>query len=280
LYDSLEAPPDAPLSAEAAPAVIRSVRGDSTWLDVDRVVQAILDPRNPPSRSRRFWYNQIVATEDAWLAPYEWDACADVALVVPSDAEVTLGFDGSKSDDDSALVGCLVDSDHLFELEVWSPDPQTGEVDRASIDRAVRAAFERYDVVGFYSDLHPFESYVDLWAEELGDDLVVKATQRQPVAWDIRARNQAFTAACERLHDAVVERAVTHCGSARMRQHFHNAKRASNKWGVSVRKEHRESARKIDAVPAAVLARLARQDYLALPAGKRRRRRTGKASFL
>src|SRR5690606_36398823 len=76
LYDSLEAPPEAPLTAEAAPRVIELVRGDSHWLDVDRVVQAILDPRNPPSRSRRFWYNQVVAAEDSWIAPYQWDALA------------------------------------------------------------------------------------------------------------------------------------------------------------------------------------------------------------
>lgn len=280
LYDSLEAPPDAPLTPEAAPDVIRAIRGDSTWLSVDRVVDSILDVRNPPSRSRRFWYNQIVATEDAWVAPYEWDARADPTVVVADGAEITLGFDGSKSDDDSALIGCLVEADHLFEVEVWSPDPATGEVDRAAIDRAVRATFERYDVVGFYSDLHPFESYVDAWAEELGAGLVVKATVRQPVAWDMRARGAQFTAACERLHDAILEDALTHCGSSRFRQHVHNARRAPNKWGISVRKEHRESARKIDSVPAAVLARLARQDYLALPPARRRRRRTGKASFL
>ena len=76
LYDSLEAPPEAPLSAEAAPDVIAAVRGDSTWIDVARVVESIMDPRNAPSRSRRWWYNQVTAAEDAWVAPAEWDACA------------------------------------------------------------------------------------------------------------------------------------------------------------------------------------------------------------
>ena len=89
-----------------------------------------------------------------------------------------------------------------------------------------------------------------------------------------------FTAACESFHDAIVEQQLTHCGSTRFRQHAHNARMASNRWGVTVRKEHRESARKIDAVPAAVLARLARQQYLALPKARRRRQRTGRASFL
>lgn len=270
LYDSLEAPPDAPLTEESAPAVIRTIRGDSTWLDVDRLVASILDVRNPPSRSRRFWYNQIVAAEDAWVAPYEWDACADPAMVIPDDAMVTLGFDGSRTDDDTALIGCDVESGHVFEVEVWSPNPRTGEIDRADVDRVVRATISRFDVVGFYSDVKDWESYVDTWALDFGADLCVKATGRHAVGWDMRSRGQEFTLACEATHDAIVEQSVTHCGSSRLRLHVHNARRAPNRWGISVRKEHRESARKIDSVPAMVLARKARQDYLALPLSRRR----------
>lgn len=295
LYDSLEAPPDAPLTAEDAPAVVRSIRGDSTWLDVDRIVKSILDPRNPASRSRRFWYNQITATEDAWVTPQEWDRLALAGWVVPTADAVTLGFDGSKSDDHCALIGCHIDNDHLFELDIWvpvcpgcaSPEPAekcgvcgskaTAEVDRADIDRQVRQALNDLDVVGFYSDLHPWESYVDTWAEEFGDDLLVKAGPRHAIAWDIRSRNQTFTAGTERMHDAIIEGTLSHDGSERTRQHFHNARRAPNQWGVSVRKEHRESARKIDAVPAAVLARMARSDFLALPPGKRKRKKTSGA---
>jgi hypothetical protein len=281
LYDSLEAPPEAPLSVEAAGPVVTAIRGDSTWLDVPRIVQAILDPRNPPSRSRRFWYNQITATEDAWLAPYEWDRIAAPEVVPAAGDQITLGFDGSKTDDHTALIGCLVDLDHVFQIHVWEPDAATGEVDRVDIDRVVRQTFETFDVVGFFSDLHPWESYVDRWAEELGGRLCVKSTVKQPVAFDMRSRTAEFTAACESFHDAVVEEDVSHCGSERMRRHFHNARRAPNRWGISIRKEHRESARKIDSVPAAILARLARQQYLALPKS-RQRRKVGEvtASFL
>lgn len=288
LYDSLEAPPDAPLTAEAVPSVVKAVRGDSEWLDADhRILNEILDPRNSPSTSRRFWYNQITATEDAWVAPAEWDACADTTIVVEAKAMITLGFDGSKSDDHSALIGCDVEQDHLFEIGVWFPQASTGEVDRADIDRQVRATFELYDVVGFFSDLHPWESYVDDWAQDLGEGLVLGSNAHHKIAFDIRGRTKEFTLACERLHSAILasheeavlageehrdaERRLTQCGSARFRQHVHNARRAPNQWGVSVRKEHRESAKKIDSVPAAVLARLARQKYLALPESKRRK---------
>jgi hypothetical protein len=58
----------------------------------------------------------------------------------------------------------------------------------------------------------------------------------------------------------------------------HNARRRPNAWGVSLGKEGRESKRKVDALAALILARMARRAYLALPE-RRRRRRKQKASF-
>lgn len=290
MYDSVEAPPDAPLTIEDAPAVVAAIRGDSVWLSVPGIVKSIADIRNPPSRSRRWWYNQITAVEDAVWSPQEWDAAAETFEPQPGDI-ITLGFDGSITDDDSALIASHVERDFLWPLGIWSP-PKDGEIDRRKIDRAVRAAFEMYDVVGFYSDVSPWESYVDKWAEDFGDDLLVRAKARHAVGWDMRGRLQEFTRAFEGFTAAIVESSekatealrvgaepgdrLTHDGSRRLRVHALNARRAANKWGFSVRKEHRESDKKIDAVPAATLARQARLDYLSLPRSRRRKTRSGR----
>jgi hypothetical protein len=47
-----------------------------------------------------------------------------------------------------------------------------------------------------------------------------------------------------------------------VRQHFHNARRRPDQWGVNVGKEHRESARKVDGVFSTVLGRRARRSVL------------------
>jgi hypothetical protein len=47
--------------------VVEAIRGDATWLSTKRIVKSILNPANSASESRRKWYNQITATEDAWL---------------------------------------------------------------------------------------------------------------------------------------------------------------------------------------------------------------------
>jgi hypothetical protein len=274
LYDSLEAPPDATLSPDELPQTLQAIRGDATWLDIPRIIQAVMDKRNPPSRSRRFWLNQIVATEDAWVTPQQWDRLADKSERVEDGDVISLGFDGSLTDDHSALMACRISDGFTFTLGVWDPEKYGGNAPRAAIDGAVRQAFDRYDVVAFYSDLHPWESYVDRWAQELGGDLCVAAGPRSRVAWDMRAQQKAFTLeGAERVHNEITEEALRHDGNALVRQHVHNARRRPNAWGTSFGKEHRESRRKVDALAALILARMARHAYLALPDRKRRRKR-------
>lgn len=277
-YDSLEAPPSVDLKDERQlRAALAVARGDSVWLDIDRHVEEIYDPRNSPATSRRFYLNHIIAAEDAWVAPHEWDKLAEPVEVATGD-DIALGADWSKSDDHCALIGCRLDDGYVFTLGVWDPASYGGEAPRDLIDAAVESAMERFTVLAFFSDLHPFESYVDSWAERFGSDMVIKAAPKHAIAWDMRGRTKEFTAEAERLHDEILEGAFRHDGDLRVREHVHNARRRPNAWGVSVGKEHRESSRKIDSVPAVALARAARR--LVVASGKRRRKRSGRAVFV
>lgn len=291
MYDSLEAPPDVELAdEEQLRAGLRAARGDSVWLDEDRHVEEIYDPRNSPSSSRRFYLNQLVAAEDAWIAPHEFDRLAcdapnqppvedlDDDRIPPAGEEITLGFDPSKTDDHTVLRGCRLSDGYTFTLGFWDPAEHGGELPRDQVDAAVLAAHEKFTVCAFFSDLHPLESYVDRWAELFGKQYEVKASTRHPIAWDMRGRQKETTIEIERLHDEIVEQTFRHDGDMRVKQHYANARRRPNKWGVSVGKEHRESARKIDSVPTDMLARTARRMVLANP--RRRRRKTGKAVFV
>lgn len=281
LYDSLEAPPDTQLDDETSlRRGLTLSRGDSVWLDVDRHVREIWDPRTTPSEARRKYLNQIVAAEDAWCAPHQWDALADPELQLLPGELVALGFDGSKSDDHCALIAARISDGAWFTLGVWDPAAHGGEAPRDLIDAAVRGAFEVQDVVAFYSDLAEWESYVDRWADDLSADLCVKASPRHPIAWDMRIRGKEFTVdGAMRMFDEIVETAFHHDGDQRTRQHIHNARRRPNAWGVTFGKEHRESKRKVDALAAGTLARMARRAYLSLPPNRQRRTRTGRASF-
>lgn len=282
LYDSVEAPPRAPLSLVDAPAVVRSIRGDATWLNVDRIVQSIADPRNAPSRSRRFWYNQIVAAEDAWMAPYEWDACKAELLDVADGDEVVLFFDGSKSDDATALSGCRMSDGHVFTLGVWQRPAGLDkalpwQVPREDVDGVVGRAFAQYRVLAFFCDPGSgkdddgeryWDPFLDEWAQRHGPKLLLHAVASGPrqhaVRWDMsdRRHQEEFTDAVARTREDVLERRLTHDGHKVLRSHVANARRRTNAWGITIGKEHRESARKIDLAVCMIGARMLRRRLL------------------
>ncbi|MGW7350954.1 terminase [Streptomyces sp. NPDC054784] len=282
-YDSLEAPAEALLTPEWIGPTLRAVRGDSTWLDIDRLTASILDIRNPPSRSRRFWFNQVVAAEDAFLAPYEWDANPHEGVELHARDELVLFFDGSKSDDATGLVACRLSDGAVVTQGVWQrpanwPEGTPWRVPREQVDGTVDRVFAEYRPVAFFADPGSgfdeadgeryWDGFIDDWAQRYGRRLKVKAVtggaNRHAVLWDMRdrRRQQAFTEAVDRFYRDVLERQVPHDGHRVLRQHVANSRRRTNQWGYSIGKEHRESARKIDLAVCAIGARMLRRMVL------------------
>lgn len=284
LYDSLEAGPDAPLTAEDAPEIVNTIRGDSTWLDIKSIVSSIMDSRNPASRSRRFWYNQIDSAADSWMTRNSWDAIAAPNKMVQPREQIAAFFDGSKNDDTTGLVGCRISDGHVFKIGSWSrppggkaPNGGPWIVDRDEVDVTVRAMFEDYDVVAMYADPSDvrdtegerfWEPMLDGWHRDFGPHLkhwAIKSGDRtHSIAWDMRSRERTslFTDAAQRFVTEVQDKTFTHDGSRSMRQHVLNAKRRPNEYGISLGKEHRESLRKVDLAVCAVGARMVRRMYL------------------
>src|SRR5205814_5468396 len=137
------------------------------------LIEEIYDPSTPASMSRRYYLNQLTASEDAWLAPHEWNACT-TDEPPDFDAPITLGFDGSVRDDSTALVACGLDG-RLELLGCWEkPDGPAGEgwqVDRNAVDAAVARAFDQRRVVAFYADPAFWQDYLDRWTREHGEGL-------------------------------------------------------------------------------------------------------------
>lgn len=281
MYDSLEAPPEAPLTAEDAPEVVRAVRGDAVWLNLDRIRKSILDPRNPPSRSRRFWYNQITANEESWIDPIKWDRQAAPELAFRDGEEIVMFFDGSKSDDATALVGCRVSDGFLQPLGLWQAPPQKrrGEwvAPRAEVAQRVRALMKQYRVLGFWGDpSHTREDgtldlfwqpLIDEWHREFSPRLTLWASTKHSIAWDMSntstsGKGRLFVPAAEAFVDAVENGEIQHDGNPEFARHVKNARRFPTRFGVSLSKDGPESPRKIDLAVCAVGATLMRRHLL------------------
>jgi hypothetical protein len=326
MYDSLEAPPDATMRPpkirdssgklvepseqsirDHLAAIIRGVRGDAWWLDVDGLVDAILDKENPVSRSRRFWFNQIVASEDAWLDPAAIRAAIDPLLAeqrkqpdvddlrvgwrnIMPDEDVVLFFDGSKSDDATAIVGCRVSDGFIFTVGVWQkPKGERGKtwlVPRGSVDARVREAMTTFNVVGFWADpshatddtdgTRYWDALIDEWHQTFKDDLKVWATKSglstHSIMFDLASpeRQRLFVGAAEEFVEMMeskndieeFEPQFLIDGHPALVNHLRNARRYPGKYGISLMKDNRESSRKIDLAVAAVGARLCRRSLL------------------
>lgn len=320
LYFALEAPPDTKLNdPEQLEAALRATHGDAVWLNPRRIMQDIYDPETSPSESRRKHLNQVVAAEDAWVWPSEWDALGpverdkfelradwerrsaeagrEVPKLQPRD-QITLGLDPSKSEDHTALIATEVVSGNWVTLGVWLPqecghEPRHPDskpcsdrvIDFSAVDAAVKEAHKLYDVVAFFSDVHPFESYVDAWNRKFGHKYCVKATSRNAIAFDMRTREKEFVLeGAVRVRQEIREGRFRHDGHRMVRVHIHNARAQEREFGenlsgATVGKESRRSPRKIDSAPAGILSRMAWRLYCALPPSKQRRKRTGRASF-
>jgi hypothetical protein len=147
LYDSLEAPPDVDLADELQ---LRAGLAAARRLDLAR--------RGPPRRGDLRPAQQRVDVAAVLPQPDRRgrgrvDRAARVRPLADRGAPRSLtarrsrsGFDGSKTDDHCALIGCRVSDGYVFTLGVWDPAEHGGEAPRELIDGAVRAAFERYTV--------------------------------------------------------------------------------------------------------------------------------------
>ena len=283
LVDHREAPPDTnPADRESLLAGLKVSYGDSAdvnggHVNLSRILEDYWDPSTDPADARRFYLNQIAPASDAWTTPQEWAALADPSVAVPDSDEIVLFFDGSKSLDATALIGCHLASGHVFEVGVWEPDPNDpdDQVPVNQVDAAVAMAFDRWNPVAFFADVREWESFVHTsWPEAYGDRLLVHANTRGrnagPIAWDMRSRTYDFTMAAETCLTEITERQFTHDGSSVVARHVANARRRPNRYGVSIGKESPRSPRKIDAAVCVIGARMVRRIVLASPEWQKR----------
>jgi phage terminase large subunit-like protein len=194
---------------------------------------------------RRSFCNQWVSMDEAWLPPGAWAACRD-DRPIPDLAEVVLGFDGSFSNDSTALVAVqLGERPHLDVAACWERPPDADEAWRVPIldvEDAIRQACRRWQVREIVCD--PFR-----WArtfQVLEDDgLPVVEFPQSPAR---------MVPATQRFYEAVVNKTLTHSGDERLARHIGNCVLKVDSRGQRLAKDTKNSPRKIDLAVAAVMA--------------------------
>jgi hypothetical protein len=269
---------------------MRVAYGDAAaWADIEKKVRIVRTLENPEADAYRYNLNRRREAASAWLSPEEIAAFLANLDVEPG-SMVCGGFDGSESDDHTAIMGCTEAGD-LFTVGVWVPKP--GDLGwREEVSEAVAWFNSTFKVLRFYAD-------PAWWIDELGNWHAQHGNVRE--FWTgghSEAKMAVATGACRSAlrHGAKVDvrplrttplrvidsrvrdDASEFDGKPLVRWHFENARmrkvrvrqsdadRAEGREPAQdafiLRKERKGSPLKIDCAVASVLARRARDDAL------------------
>lgn len=215
------------------------------FLAEDGLASARRTLREPVFRQLRL--GQWVTGVDSWMPHGAWDKIADPARTVRAGERVVLAFDGSASGDSTALIGCTIGQDpHVFVVGLWeNPGDPRWRVPRAEVARTIATAFDRYDVLELAADPWGWRSELESWAEQFGE--------RHVIEWNT-ANARQMAPATDRLYQAVVEDRLTHDGNTDLAKHIAHCKAERTSLGDLVKKDKKNSPRKIDAAVAAIVA--------------------------
>jgi hypothetical protein len=312
LYDHREAPADTDMSdIKSLTQGLRVSYGDSSahpdgcvihnppcppgHTELESLIDQVFDPASDVQVLRSDLLNQITHASDSWVTSPEWLACFNGDEIVRDKDTIVLGFDGSRGRakgkaDATALIGCRVRDGHLFEIgerSIWEPPrkemtrrdrDKTGDETPgwtppvAEVEAAVRLAFAKYTVIGFYADPSGWMEQVAKWEARYGSVLKVKASVREPIAAWPRGKNTNAIDAVENLRAAISNGECTHDGSSGLTRHMLNARRRNFRAGYLLYKAYPDSPDKVDAAYAAVMAWKARLDAVAAGYSKRKRK--------
>lgn len=177
----------------------------------------------------------------------------------PRGTQVCVGFDGSESDDWTALK-CRTRAGRLFTPRygpdrrptIWRPSEWGGQIPRKEVNIAVDEVFARWRVARMYCDPEGWYSEVGAWSEKHGEKRVVE--------WPTN-RDKAMFEALKRFHVDLSTGTLTHDGCPLTTLAAANAVRVARPaQRYAIVKPPGEYHRKIDPLVASVLANEAAGD--------------------
>jgi phage terminase large subunit-like protein len=256
---------DTPAGLRAA--VEEAAGPTAPWRDIDGIVEQWQDPTADRPYLERVWLNRSVQASRQAFDVNRWRELAQPDAVIPEGELVTLGFDGARFHDATALVATAVESGLQSMVGLWEPTGKgEWETPEQEVDAAIAEAFERWSIWRLYADPYWFEGWLAAWSGRYGSDKVIswRTNRLQQMAYALKAFDTAIHSA-EISHDGN-EALTRHIGAACRRETQFRDDAGARLWVIE--KERPDSPFKIDAAMAAVLSWRARLDALSAGATK------------
>lgn len=269
-YAALDTNQDDDVSFEAG---LRDAYGDAAdYMDIRGIIDRRRSKRASPAYTAQFFLNQATQSGGKAIDITKWQANKREGVVIPHGSPITLGFDGSRTDDSTALKATDLRTGFQWTMGLWEKpeNPKAAdkwEVDEFDVDATVERAFRDYRVVRFYGDPSKWETAMSRWAGRYNHE--EDESKAVVIKWPVQLHKRtaiAIKAYTNAIHDGD----MTHDGNPRSEQHAANAYREVQNFRDDdgsplwlVRKERPMSPRKIDDFYAGVLSWQARLDAIA-----------------
>ena len=251
-------------------AVIEASGPAAAWSDIDGIAEQWKDPTADKTYLERVWLNRLVRASERAFDVEQWKKLADPDYRPAPGAAITLGFDGSRWHDATALVATEIVTGFQWLCGLWEQPPELDleywEVDVADVDAVMAEVMDTYQVWRAYCDPPYWETLVADWAGRWGKERVVEW-------WTNRPKQMAY--AIKQFNTAILSGDLLHDGNPHYQRHVGNAVRKTLRlrdeegnqlW--TIYKERSDSPHKIDATMSGILSWEARNDALTAGAGK------------
>jgi hypothetical protein len=206
-------------------------------------------------------------------------------MILPGE-EIVIFADCSKSDDSTGIVGCRLSDGYIFTIGIWEKPPgKRGEMwtaPRESFRHRINEAFKRFKVIACWIDpshtkddedgSHYWDTTIDKIMQDHREELDPKhwplksGHKMHACLWDMASPAntllfiegaETFLEEIQRLNDIEeFDPTFYHDGNPLLMQHMRQAVEAPTDKGMSLMKENRESAKKIDLAVCAVGAKM------------------------
>ena len=221
-----------------------------------------------PAEFERYRLNKWIkaSASESFINPYYWKKFEDKSLgSIPDGADITVGFDGSLTEDSTGIIGLDVNTGQMEVLYSWEKDPTSENwyVDVGEVDVKMAETFSRFNVKLVYADPSRHQELVKTWQKTYGN-----------IVREIPPTAVRMLPLCDEFRQDLYNGVLKHNGAQRFTQHVSNAVETAR--GLPA-KEKRNSYRKIDFLVCAILANAARRELIDLEiAREKTRARYGK----
>ena len=212
------------------------------WIDDTYLQSQVL--QLPEGEFRRLHLGQWTKDREQWLSAEQFDACPK-ATIEPGEDDVVFAVDASFANDSTVIVAATPDK-RLRVLQLWEKPIGADDAWRVPLDEV------SHQLIELIEQWSPRAVVYDPFAMQHAMLEIESLTGAQLIEYPQSPKR--MVPACSQFTELVLTRTLSHDHDPALSRHVSNCHTRSDRYGVRVTKESRQSKRRIDAAVASIMA--------------------------